>query len=91
MSAGPATAAEARVTNQDVFNAFHKANYDVTPANNNYSVITAPGAPDCTKCSLTALLMAPPVTGNYVSGEPINFNGLDITITERLGVRLTLR
>lgn len=86
ISAGPATAAEARVTNQDVFNAFHKANYDAaTPANNNYSVITAPGAPDSYQIFNNGAPMAPPITGNYVSGEPINFNGLDITITGTAG------
>lgn len=86
ISAGVATAAETKVANQDVFNAFHTANYDaVTAANNDYSVITAPGAPDSYQIFNNGAPMAPPVTGNYVSGEPINFNGLNITIEGAAG------
>ncbi len=86
ISAGPATSAQVAVSNQDAFDAFHKANYDpVTAANNNYSVVTTAGAPDTYQILNNGAAMVPPVTGNYVSGETINFNGLDIDIQGAAG------
>jgi len=80
---GPVSAS-VDVVNPDIFNSFYVNNYDkITPANNTFSVeLTAPSNYQITRGGSP---LVPPVTGAYTSGQPINFNGLDIVINGPAG------
>ncbi len=76
---GGVTSAKARMQNQSVFDNFFRSNYDsTTPANNNYTVeLTGATSYEIRR---NGAALVPPVTGTYTSGQPINFQGLSITL-----------
>lgn len=77
--AGGATQASVTVQNQSQFDNFYRSNYDgLNPANNNFTVDLV--APDTYEILRNGAPLIPAVTGTFTSGEPINFNGLSITI-----------
>ncbi|MEE1672884.1 flagellar hook-associated protein FlgL [Agarivorans aestuarii] len=75
------------VNDQKAYDSFHKLSYDpITPANNTYQVQTTAGVPDTYEIlDSGGVSLVPPVTGNYVPNEPINFNGLEITVSTPAG------
>ncbi|RJG48995.1 flagellar hook-associated protein FlgL [Motilimonas pumila] len=80
--AGPAVNLNVSITSQEQFDAYHKANYDfANPGNSQLRVVTTAGTPDTFEIQDSAgLPLVPPVTGNFVPGEPINFAGMEITL-----------
>ncbi|MDO6763938.1 flagellar hook-associated protein FlgL [Agarivorans sp. 1_MG-2023] len=75
------------ITDQRAYDSFHKLNYDpITPANNTYQVQTTAGAPDTYEIlDSGGASLVPPETGDYVPGQSINFNGVDINISTPAG------
>ncbi|WP_432453525.1 MULTISPECIES: flagellar hook-associated protein FlgL [unclassified Agarivorans] len=75
------------VNDQKAFDSFYNQNYDpITPANNSFQVQTSAGVPDTYEIlDSGGASLVPPVTGNYVDGQEINFNGLAITVTGAVG------
>ncbi|EKE75445.1 flagellar hook-associated protein FlgL [Gallaecimonas xiamenensis] len=72
------------VRDEGGFDAFYRANYDPNnPAGNTFSVTTAAGAPDTYQITDSGGTVL--ASGNYVPGEPIDFNGLDITLDGAAG------
>uniref|UniRef100_UPI004047C2F3 flagellar hook-associated protein FlgL n=1 Tax=Rheinheimera sp. TaxID=1869214 RepID=UPI004047C2F3 len=68
------------VAEQNQFNAFYQANYDTqTPANNTYNIVIDAG--NNYQILQNGSALNPPVTGSYVDGQSIKFNGLTIDIT----------
>jgi flagellar hook-associated protein 3 FlgL len=76
-SAGSANI-QVRVADQGNFDNFHRINFDPALASNQYTVTTAAGAPDTYEIrdSGGALLQS----GDYVAGNQIPFNGLELTL-----------
>ena len=76
------------ITAQEQFDNYHKANYDfATPANSQLQVITTAGAPNTYEIrNAGGTSLTPPVTGNYVPGEAIEFAGMAITLDGAVGV-----
>lgn len=69
-----------RITQQGAFDTFHQNNYDaVTPGNNVY-VGTINGAGNQIDF-INAGTLAPAGSASFVSGEPFNFNGIEMTVT----------
>lgn len=76
---GSLTAANIDINEQNKFNAFYIENYDsLVAANNTYNVDI--DAANNYQILQNGSALTPPVTGTYVSGEPIKFQGLDIKI-----------
>ncbi|GGB10602.1 flagellar hook-associated protein FlgL [Agarivorans gilvus] len=75
------------VESQRSYDSFYNQNYDpITPANNTFQVQTTAGAPDTYEIlDSGGASLVPPVTGDYVDGQAINFNGLAITVTGAAG------
>ncbi|WP_432463001.1 flagellar hook-associated protein FlgL [Agarivorans sp. QJM3NY_33] len=71
------------IDDQRAYNSFFNQNYDpITPANNVFQVQTTAGGPDTYEIlDGSGASLVPAVTGNYVDGEFINFNGIQITVT----------
>ncbi|MDO6524951.1 flagellar hook-associated protein FlgL [Motilimonas sp. 1_MG-2023] len=70
------------ITAQEQFDNYHKASYDfANPANSQLNVVTTPGAPD-TFVILDASNnpLTPPISGNFVPGQAIEFAGMAITL-----------
>jgi len=67
------------VSNQATFDNFYRKNFDnLDPLNNQYSLqIDATGSYQLLQ---NGAALNPPVTGNYASGQPINFNGLTFSL-----------
>lgn len=80
ITGGTAASSSLRITQQGAFDTFHQANYDaVTPANNVYvGTINAAGNQIDFVNTGTA---APAGSVSFVSGEPFNFNGMEMTVT----------
>ncbi len=70
------------ITAQEQFDNYHKANYDfANPGNSQLQVVTVAGAPDTFQIlDYLGAPLTPPVGGNYVPGEAIDFAGMEITL-----------
>ncbi|MDX3775448.1 flagellar hook-associated protein FlgL [Chromatiaceae bacterium AAb-1] len=80
VSAGGATGASIQVYNQSAFDIFYKNTFDgITPANNDFSVVLT--APDNYEILRNGAAMVPPATGIFTPDQPIQFQGLEITIS----------
>ncbi|WP_333609007.1 flagellar hook-associated protein FlgL [Arsukibacterium sp.] len=67
------------VTEQNQFNGFYQNNFDsTTPANNTYNIVID-GASNY-QILQNGVALSPAVTGTFVDGQNINFNGLSIQI-----------
>lgn len=67
------------VTEQSQFDAFFSSNYDnLTPANNNYSIVI--DASNSYQILQNGAALSPPMSGTFVDGQSIKFNGLSIDI-----------
>jgi flagellar hook-associated protein 3 FlgL len=74
---GAMTSGLINVQNQSIFDNFYLQNYDgQTAANNNFSLIV--DASSNYEIRRNGASLVPPVTGAYVSGQPVSFQGLTI-------------
>lgn len=77
---GGATAAIFDITNQSQFDDFYRQNYDaLVTANNDYSVVI--DASNNYEIQRNGASLSPAVTGSFVSGGDITFNGLKMTVS----------
>lgn len=68
-----------RVKEQERFDQYYLANYDrQTPANNTFNLTI--DAANNYQILRNGTPLTPPVTGTFVPGQPIKFNGLDIKV-----------
>ncbi|KKO48161.1 flagellar hook protein [Arsukibacterium sp. MJ3] len=80
VASGSPTSVKIAVAQQNQFNAFYMGNYDnQTAANNTYNI--AIDAASNFQILKNGVALTPAVTGSYVDGQDINFNGLSIKIT----------
>ncbi|MEO2266933.1 flagellar hook-associated protein FlgL [Pseudoalteromonas pernae] len=83
-TAGAVTGATVYVKEQNAFNQFHQSLYNSDPTApataNTLTVDIAAGPPDTYQVLQDGVALTPPVTGNYVAGEPIKFGGLEIKL-----------
>ncbi|MFT4925597.1 MAG: flagellar hook-associated protein 3 FlgL [Phenylobacterium sp.] len=79
VAAGAATGATSSIESQSRFDSFHESNYDkLVPANNNYNIVLAAGAPNTYEVQRNGASLVPAETGTFIEGNPIKFNGLHI-------------
>lgn len=79
VTGGSAASPSISVGQQGAFDTFHIANYDALTATNNEYTFTVDGSGN--NVVVTNALMASSVTIPYVSGSPVNFNGLEVTMS----------
>lgn len=80
VTAGTPDAVSLSVQEQSRFDAFYLQAYDsVVPANNTYNIMLDAGGNY--EILQNGAALTPPVSGAFVAGEPINFNGLNINIS----------
>ncbi|WKE66716.1 flagellar hook-associated protein FlgL [Gallaecimonas kandeliae] len=83
LTAGAGTVST-QVVDSGQFEAFYRANYDPNNApGNTFSVTTVAGAPDSYQVTDSGGTVL--ASGNYVPGQAINFNGMDITLSGAAG------
>lgn len=83
MTAGGGTVTT-EIADEGQFESFYRGNYDPNnPAGNTFSFTTAAGAPDTYQVTDSGGNVL--ASGNYVPGEPINFNGLNVTLDGAAG------
>jgi len=76
---GGATSAVFNISNQSQFDDFYRQNYDsLIPANNNFQVVIN-GANNY-EIQRNGASLSPAVTGAFISGSEISFNGLKMTV-----------
>ncbi|MFT2110676.1 flagellar hook-associated protein FlgL [Marinomonas sp. 2405UD68-3] len=89
VTAGPATLGGVRVGDQGAFDVFVADNYDaITPANNQYTLTTAVGAPDT--FSVVDSGGGVVASGNYVSGQAMKFLGMEVSLNGAAGSTVAL-
>ncbi|HDO1331232.1 TPA: flagellar hook-associated protein FlgL [Aeromonas veronii] len=71
------------VSDQDHFDYFYRSNYNSSLASNSYTVSTTAGTPDTYEIKDAA--GNPVANGNYISGNSISFNGLELTLNVPVG------
>jgi flagellar hook-associated protein 3 FlgL len=71
------------ISDQDNFDNFYKSNYNSALASNSYTVSTTAGSPDTYEIKDAA--GNPVANGNYISGNGISFNGLELTLNVPVG------
>ncbi|WP_115719236.1 flagellar hook-associated protein FlgL [Gallaecimonas mangrovi] len=72
------------IADEGQFDAFYRANYDPNnAASNTFSVSTAAGTPDTYQVTDSGGNVL--ATGNYVQGQPINFEGLNVSFSGAAG------
>ncbi|WOE67952.1 flagellar hook-associated protein FlgL [Aeromonas allosaccharophila] len=71
------------VSDQDHFDNFYRSNYNSSLASNSYTVSTTAGTPDTYEIKDAA--GNPVANGNYISGNGISFNGLELTLNVPVG------
>ncbi|MGU5678240.1 flagellar hook-associated protein FlgL [Aeromonas allosaccharophila] len=71
------------VSDQDHFDNFYRSSYNSSLASNSYTVSTTAGAPDTYEIKDAA--GNPVANGNYISGNGISFNGLELTLNVPVG------
>jgi len=80
ISGGGATKATVSVSDQSLFDAFYKQNYDsLNPANNDYNLVLT--APSNYEIQRNGASLVPAVTGTFTPDAPIVFNGLTLTVS----------
>jgi flagellar hook-associated protein 3 FlgL len=76
---GGATSAVFNISNQSQFDDFYRQNYDsLIPANNNFRVVI--DAANNYEIQRNGASLSPVVTGAFISGSEISFNGLKMTV-----------
>lgn len=82
-AAGP-TSVSVDISNRSTFENFYRNNYDkLNPADNSFNVTLS--VPDQYEITRGGTPLVPAVTGTYVSGQAISFQGLDIVINGPAG------
>ena len=89
VTAGAATLVQMRVEDQGAFDTFVDANYDaITPANNRYTLTTVAGVPDTFSVADSSGTVLS--SGEYVSGQPMVFLGMEVSLDGAAGSSVDL-